>query len=100
MQSLSLKGFVDLRLTGPVRSGLADSEVSLRRQWVNCRNPKRTSGFTTCAIERNGNGGGESWSVSSSPILPPSSLLSRTHTYALLKQQMEVAAKSEVSVLV
>ena len=49
--------------------------------------------------ERNGNGGGRSRSSSSSPSTAASSFLSRSQNYALLKQQMEVAAKSEVCVL-
>lgn len=50
---------------------------------------KRRCGIVACASE------GESPTSSSST----SSFLSRTQTYALLKQQMEVAAKSEVSVV-
>ena len=52
--------------------------------------------------ERNGsNGWSGSRSSSQSPGRgpKPSSFLSRSQTYALLKQQMEVATKSEVSYL-
>ncbi|XP_004300903.1 PREDICTED: uncharacterized protein LOC101296108 [Fragaria vesca subsp. vesca] len=45
--------------------------------------------------ERNGWSGSRSSSQSPGPGPRPSSFLSRSQTYALLKQQMEVAAKSE-----
>ncbi|PON72206.1 UVR domain containing protein [Parasponia andersonii] len=48
---------------------------------------------TVSSSERNGNSGGRS--RSSSPSAASSSFLSRSQTYALLKQQMEVASKSE-----
>lgn len=53
-----------------------------------------------CSVERNGNGGGGTSSSSSSGSgmdsdYSASSFLSRTQTYALLKQRMEVAAQSE-----
>ncbi|XP_050226044.1 uncharacterized protein LOC126675445 [Mercurialis annua] len=107
MHSLSgIKAFTDFN-TGtrpyfPLRSSgfdrkqqqcvinLRDSSSSYRK----CR-------IVACSVERNENGGGAS--SSSSPgsdtgtgsDYSASSLLSRTQTYALLKQQMDVAAQSE-----
>ncbi|KAI4336165.1 hypothetical protein L6164_014727 [Bauhinia variegata] len=95
MQSSSIKAFMNLRLPAPGSSGFTDSEVGLRRQWVNCRSSRRTSGSIACRVESNGDGGVENRSTSHSPSPSSSSFLSRSHTYALLKQQMEVAAKSE-----
>ena len=67
------------------------------------------STVVACASESSGSGGGRSRSSrsssssssssSSKPSSATSSSLSRSQTYALLKQQMEVAAKSEVSVV-
>ncbi|KAJ7956227.1 Protein ApaG like [Quillaja saponaria] len=93
MHTLSVKAFTDLRLSGRGSSGFTDLELETRRQWLNCRNLGRTSRIIACSSERNGNSGGES--PSSSPSLSTSSFLSRSQTYALLKQQMDVAAKSE-----
>ncbi|KAF7806072.1 Protein apaG [Senna tora] len=93
MQSLTAKALVDLRLPGPGGSGFAERGNPVRRQWVNCRNLRRPRGIVVCAAERNGNGRGERRSVRQSSS--PSSFASRSHTYALLKQQMELAAKSE-----
>ena len=52
-----------------------------------------------CASARKGSGCGGGRSRSSSSSSAMSSFLSRSQTYALLKRQMEVAAKSEVSVV-
>ncbi|XP_057950953.1 uncharacterized protein LOC131145784 [Malania oleifera] len=87
MQSLSLRAFSDF-YTGMGRSwpgrrgsfGFADLETGTRRQWP--------CGIVACSSVRNGGGGG-------GDIHSSSSFLSRSQTYALLKQQMEVAAKSE-----
>ncbi|KAI4336164.1 hypothetical protein L6164_014726 [Bauhinia variegata] len=95
MQLLNIKAFVNLRLPGTGSSGFADSDAGLRRQWVTFRSPRRTSGSIACSAERNGNGGEENRNTSHSPSLSSSSFLSRSHTYARLKQQMEVAAKCE-----
>ncbi|CAK9164279.1 unnamed protein product [Ilex paraguariensis] len=74
-------------------SGVAELESGTRRQWLNCRYHMRICKIVACTPERNigGGGGGESGSRGGSS----SSFLSRSQTYALLKQQMEVAAKSE-----
>ncbi|KAF7838318.1 Protein apaG [Senna tora] len=100
MQSLSVKAFVDLRLPAPGGSGFGfgESETGVRRLCVNSRSiGRRNGGIIACAAaERNGNGRGESRSMSQSPSsTSSSSFLSRTHSYALLKQQLEVAARSE-----
>lgn len=80
-----------------------------KKAWLNCRNNSnsfRTFVIVACAAERNSSGGESQSSSSDSGTahssIPgsgssPNSLLSGTQTYALLKQQMEVAAKSEVS---
>ncbi|XP_054822339.1 uncharacterized protein LOC129320767 isoform X2 [Prosopis cineraria] len=93
MQSLSSKALMDLRLPGRRGADFFGTETRVKRNWVNCRNLKGTNGIVACTAERNENGRGESRSTSQSAS--PSSFLSRSHTYALLKQQMERAAKSE-----
>ncbi|XP_061336674.1 uncharacterized protein LOC133283778 [Gastrolobium bilobum] len=87
MQSLNIKACLDLRL-----AVFTDSEVGMKRQWVNCRNRRRRNGsvIVACGAERNTNG-----SMSTSSGSSSSSFFSRSHNYAILKQQMEVAAKSE-----
>jgi len=77
MQSLSLS--VSLRSSSAGNLLLLGSEARVRRR---CR-----SVVVACASE--GDSGGSS----------TSSFLSRTQTYALLKQQLQVAAKSEVSLV-
>ena len=57
------------------------------------------STVVACASARKGTGCGGGRSRSSSSSSAMSSFLSRSQTYALLKRQMEVAAKSEVSVV-
>ncbi|KAG6683701.1 hypothetical protein I3842_12G027000 [Carya illinoinensis] len=99
MQSLSIKVSTDLNtrtskewLRGRGSSGLAELEASTRKRWLNCRYFARNCRIVACASQRNSDGsGGADQSSSSSP----SSFLSQSQTYALLKQQMEVAAKSE-----
>ncbi|XP_068665595.1 uncharacterized protein [Aristolochia californica] len=78
MQSLSLKVFADFR------SGSAKSWPRGRRS----RDINKTVGIVACASEKNGERSGGDKSLMGS-------FLSRSQTYALLKQQMEVAAKSE-----
>lgn len=101
MHSLSIKVFTDFntgntrRLPGRGSSGFAEIEECTRRQWLNCRDFAGNCRIVACASPRNGNGSGAG--PSSSPSSSSSSFLSRSRTYALLKQQMEVAAKSEVS---
>lgn len=95
MHSLSLRVFTDFTGSSAARSspcrggygGFSLGEFNSKA----CR-------IIACAPERNGNGGGRSRSSSSNTSTTPSSFLSRSQTYALLKQQMEVATKSEVSV--
>ncbi|KAI8529046.1 hypothetical protein RHMOL_Rhmol12G0195300 [Rhododendron molle] len=72
---------------------LGDFEAAAtRRQWLNCGNRARTLRITACASISSGGGG--SGGVESQRE-SESSFLSRSQTYALLKQKMEVAAKSE-----
>lgn len=73
---------------------LGDFEAPTRRQWLNCVNRARTLRITACASISSGGGG--SGGVESQRE-SESSFLSRSQTYALLKQKMEVAAKSEVN---
>ncbi|XP_062114172.1 uncharacterized protein LOC133825212 [Humulus lupulus] len=108
MHSLSLKVFPDFNgkvtgtrcmLSGRGRYGVSELDFRTRRfvygggdsNWRGCR-------ITASSSDRDANGGGRSRSSSSSSSTESSSFLSRSQTYALLKQQMEVAAKSEVKV--
>ncbi|KAK8536980.1 hypothetical protein V6N13_041934 [Hibiscus sabdariffa] len=112
MHSLTLKFFADLN-SGATRSthfparvshGLAiDLDFGRRRRvgsgcWVR-GSAGRKSWVVGCAVDGNGNGGnaggGERPSLDPNPAQNQSSFLSRTQTYAMLKQQMEAAAKSE-----
>ncbi|KAM7471294.1 hypothetical protein LguiA_009477 [Lonicera macranthoides] len=94
MHSLSLKVSMDFNAgtsrsswPGRISGGVLDLEVGSRKQFLNCRdNNPRFCRIVACSSERNTSGGGAQSS---------SSFLSRSQTYALLKQQMEVAAKSE-----
>ena len=75
-----------------------------RKQRLNCRHDNdyssRSCRIVACASESQSPGGSNPGSVRGSgpgPGSSQSSFLSPGQTYALLKQQMEVAAKSEVS---
>lgn len=103
MHSLSLKAF------GDVNAGARrcfPSEAGPRREWLNCSRelPRRNCRIVACSPEGNGGGGGgaaggggggEGKSSSLSSSSSGRSFPTRSQTYALLKQQMEVAAKSE-----
>ncbi|KAG8652566.1 hypothetical protein MANES_06G106000v8 [Manihot esculenta] len=98
MHSLSsLKVFTNF--TAGTRSFLpVRSSAFERRHWLNCEDSARNFRIVACSVDRNGNGGGGSSSSSGSGMgsdKSANSFLSRTQTYALLKQQMEVAAQSE-----
>ncbi|XVE57158.1 hypothetical protein DITRI_Ditri04bG0069500 [Diplodiscus trichospermus] len=112
MHSLSLKVFTDLnagtrRNCFPGRVGHAlpaDLDFGRRKRLGSgCWHGGAAGGgerrILACAVERNGNGGngggGESPSLNTNPTQNHNSFLSRSQTYAMLKQQMEVAAKSE-----
>ncbi|XP_030495640.2 uncharacterized protein LOC115711438 [Cannabis sativa] len=107
MHSLSLKVFADFNgkvtaarcmPSGRGRYGVSGLDFRTRRfvygsgdsNWRSCR-------ISASSSERDANGGGRSQSSSSSSnsSTDSSSFLSRSQTYALLKQKMEVAAKSE-----
>ncbi|XP_054807871.1 uncharacterized protein LOC129310061 isoform X1 [Prosopis cineraria] len=94
MQLLSVQNFLDLRILGPGSSSFGESQAGLRVQWVDSRNIRRRNGvvLACAAAERDGNGPRESWSMNQSPT---SSILPLSHAYALLKHQLEVAARSE-----
>ncbi|GLU20730.1 hypothetical protein SLE2022_369130 [Rubroshorea leprosula] len=101
MHSLSLKLFADFNAGAPCcfrgRDGYRCRNLDAGRRQIGfgCWNPSRKYKVLACALERNGNGG-ESSSLNPTPTpTSSSSFLSRSQTYALLKQQMEVAAKSE-----
>ncbi|WOH10553.1 hypothetical protein DCAR_0730022 [Daucus carota subsp. sativus] len=96
MQSLSFKVFVDFNGGGtarlpcfPSRLGSvgADFEAGDRRLGLNYRDHGRTCRIVACSS------GADSQSQSASSS--SNSFLTRSQSYALLKQQMEVAAKSE-----
>ncbi|KAF5743753.1 hypothetical protein HS088_TW08G00340 [Tripterygium wilfordii] len=97
MHSMSLKVLTDFYggawrdLPGRGSPGLSDFDTGIRRVRVNFGDFTRNCRIVACSSERKGNGGGQSQSSNSSP----SSFLSRSQSYALLKQQMDVAAKSE-----
>ena len=122
MQSLlNIKVFTDFN-TGPGTRRLVvgrgscggglfgESEVGVIRrqhqrqqqQWFNSRDSSKNSRILACANNGNGNGPGQTPSSTPSPIpsssssSSSSSFFSRSQTYALLKQRLEVAAKSEV----
>ncbi|GAV58367.1 UVR domain-containing protein/DUF525 domain-containing protein [Cephalotus follicularis] len=92
MHSLNFKAFGGFSVGNRRKADLELGSCS-RRQWLNCSRQQsgRDSRIVACSLEKSDNGGGPS----PSPSINPSSFLSRTQTYALLKQQMEVAAKSE-----
>ncbi|KAE8726198.1 SKP1/ASK-interacting protein 16 isoform 2 [Hibiscus syriacus] len=112
MHSLGLKSFTVLN-SGATRStcfparvghGLAiDLDFGRRRRvgsgcWDG-GSAARKCLVVGCTVDRNGNGGnaggGERPSMDPNPTQNQSSFLSRSQTYAMLKQQMEAAAKSE-----
>ncbi|PRQ17293.1 putative UVR domain, ApaG domain-containing protein [Rosa chinensis] len=102
MHSLSFKVSTDYcgRCCFPGPGRVAESEVRPRQVRFGFRDFGRGVRVAACASESERNGSnGWSGSRSSSPTPGPgprpSSFLSRSQTYALLKQQMEVAAKSE-----
>ncbi|KAF3954551.1 hypothetical protein CMV_020116 [Castanea mollissima] len=70
-----------------------------QQQWFNPRDSSKNSRILACANNGNGNGPGQTPSSTPSPIpsssSSSSSFFSRSQTYALLKQRLEVAAKSE-----
>ncbi|XP_023542879.1 uncharacterized protein LOC111802666 [Cucurbita pepo subsp. pepo] len=99
MHSLSFKVFGDFnagsRMNLPGRGSFCvpEMEVGMMRCFGGRRAFGRNCWIVACASERNGDGGGsQSQSASTSRSR---SFLSRSETYALLKQQLEVAAKSE-----
>lgn len=85
--------FMDVSL----RRFSSSEAVSSRRQQINCRDVSKKCRIVACASsERNVDSGGESRIPSSKSS--EGSFLTRNQTYALIKQQMEVAAKQEVTV--
>ncbi|KAK1564635.1 hypothetical protein Q3G72_007695 [Acer saccharum] len=91
------------KLQGLESCSCVEFELGKRRRvgWV-CKDLTRTSGIVACVGGGGGGGGsgvgggGESLSSKSGAGgSSPSSFFSRSQTYALLKQQMEDAAKSE-----
>ncbi|KAG6754078.1 hypothetical protein POTOM_042086 [Populus tomentosa] len=92
MQSLNLKLSTDFS-TGTRRFVPGQSFGEERGQCLSFRVSYRNCRIVACSVERGGNGEGTSSSSGSDHI--PSSFLSRSQTYAMLKQQMEVATQSE-----
>lgn len=103
MHSLSLRVFTGFNNSAAAKRGVNGavySEFGSRRVGFGLRDlGAKGCRIVACASGRNSNGGGRSRSSSSIPSPSPSSFLTRSQTYALLKQQMEVAAKSEVGYL-
>lgn len=97
MQSFGVKISRDLFSSGRGNSGLVDLEAGhKRRQWLRFRNAGGIGPvIVASASEMSSSSGGESRSPSSIPSSSPSSFITRSQTYAMLKKQMEVAAKSE-----
>ncbi|RXH96216.1 hypothetical protein DVH24_008720 [Malus domestica] len=109
MHSLSLKvcsdccpGTTRTCLPGRQSFSVVNSEVRNLRVGSGRGDFRKSGRVVACAAERSG-GNGWRGTPSSSPSSgagqKPSSFLSRTQSWALLKQKMEVAAKSEVSKL-
>ncbi|OWM90500.1 uncharacterized protein LOC116215829 [Punica granatum] len=102
MHSLSLRVFTDIGAGASSKRGACAEAIGSRRQpVVGSRDVPRSCRIVSCSSspERNVSSGGESQSSrsrqSSVSSSNPRSFLSRNQTYALLKQQMEVAAKDE-----
>ena len=95
MQALNLKLSTEF-ITGTRRYVPGRSFGEERRQCLCFRVSYRNCRIVACSVERDGNGEGTSSSGSGSDH-SPGSFLSRSQTYAMLKQQMEVAAQSEVT---
>ncbi|KAG5234139.1 hypothetical protein OIU77_000510 [Salix suchowensis] len=94
MQSLNLKLSTDF-ITGTRSFVPGRSFGEERRQCLSFRVSYRNCRIVACSVERDGNGEGTSSSSGSGSDHSPSSFLSRSQTYAMLKQQMKVAAQSE-----
>ncbi|GAB2269832.1 hypothetical protein Dimus_004749 [Dionaea muscipula] len=109
MRPLSLKLFTDFNVgatgigSGRRVHGLWDTEAAgTRKRWLSVDGGElgvKTCRIVACSSDRNGGDGPSSSPISNSGTgsssVPGSSFVSRSQTYALLKQQMEVAAKSE-----
>ncbi|KAJ0571280.1 putative UVR domain, ApaG domain, ApaG domain superfamily, UVR domain superfamily protein [Helianthus annuus] len=94
MHSVTLKPFTQFNTvksthTTPLQSPFAAKNLPLR---FNCVHHRRNCSITARAAETDGGAGAGAESQSQSNS---SSLFARNQTYALLKQQMELAAKSE-----
>lgn len=104
MQSLGLKVFTDFGVGTRGKgcnsrnnaNGFSNFDVGSRNN--GCCSMGKCEGVKFCRIvacSSQRNVGGESPSSSPIPSPGPDGLLARTQTYAMLKQQMEVAAKAE-----
>ncbi|KAL9681309.1 hypothetical protein QQ045_013092 [Rhodiola kirilowii] len=93
MQALNFnRGFVDFNSGTRGRTWPGPTECELVIGRIELKTARRKFWIAACAPERNGVGG-ENKSPSQNPSA--SSLFTKSQTYALLKQRMEVAAKSE-----
>ncbi|KAH9624559.1 hypothetical protein KSS87_000713 [Heliosperma pusillum] len=112
MQSLGLKICPDFNIFGGTISksynlrnninGFSEFELGVKKNWccstiIGDNNSVKYCKIVACSSPRNVGGESPSPSQSPNPNLGSGQnrLLSRTHTYAMLKQQMEVAAKAE-----
>nr|GMC69870.1 Protein ApaG like [Ipomoea batatas] len=100
MHSLSFKVVADFSAVknrpGSTRLGLRLADVD-KKQWLNCRdNNLKRCRVVACTSEGSNSGASDSpIPAGSTQSQNQSSFLSRSQTYALLKQQLEVASKSE-----
>ena len=107
MQSLGLKVFNDFGVGARGKgsgwpnnlTGLLGYEIGSRKNWC-CSmvngNGVRFCKIVACSSRRNAGSDSPCPSPNPSPSSGTGGHLSRPETYAMLKQQMEVAAKSEV----
>lgn len=91
MQTLNLKVVPDFSPRTTRKCFLRGNSVCGRREACLNHERKRNCRIVACSVEENGSGEGKSESLGS--------FLSRSQTYAMLRQQMEVAAQSEVIII-
>lgn len=101
MHSVSLKLFVDFndvesRHTMPNRNNIGAGEFPVR---LNYHRRRKNCGIIARASERDAGAGAEAGGAESQNQQNTTSFFARSQTYALMKQQMEIAAKSEVSLV-
>lgn len=101
MHSVGIRVLADIGTGATSKRDLCQEATGARMRTLGCRDFPRSCRIVACSSsEGNAGNGGESQSSGSRQSSISSSsartFLSRNQTYALLKQQMEVAAKHEV----